>query len=57
MNTLYKYVSKDALPKEFGGNLDSMATYHSKCNGSLKDLQHEFTHYASMKLDTGYYLT
>jgi hypothetical protein len=54
MNTLYKYVSKDALPKEFGGSLDSMATYHSKCNDSLKDLQHEFTRCASMMLGTGY---
>jgi hypothetical protein len=52
MNTLYKYVSKDALPKEFGGHLDSMATYHSKCNNSLECLQHEFTRYASMMLDT-----
>jgi hypothetical protein len=32
MNTLYEYVSKDLLPKEYGGYLNSLATYHSKCN-------------------------
>ena len=27
---LYQHVTKDALPKEFGGNLDSMTSYRSK---------------------------
>jgi hypothetical protein len=30
MDTLYHHVSKDSLPKDFGGNLDSVATYHSE---------------------------
>jgi hypothetical protein len=30
MDSLYEHVSKDSLPKDFGGNLDSMATYHSQ---------------------------
>jgi uncharacterized membrane protein len=32
---LYKHVTKDALPKEFGGNLDSMTSYHSKLYNAL----------------------
>ncbi|PNF19943.1 hypothetical protein B7P43_G10378, partial [Cryptotermes secundus] len=32
--TLHKHITRDALPKEFGGNLDSLTPYHSKlyCN-------------------------
>jgi hypothetical protein len=30
MDTLYNHVSKDALPKEYGGKLDSLTTYHSE---------------------------
>jgi hypothetical protein len=31
---LHRHVTKDALPKEFGGNLDSMASYQSKLYGT-----------------------
>jgi hypothetical protein len=30
MDTLYAHVSKDDLPSDYGGNLDSMETYHSE---------------------------
>jgi hypothetical protein len=32
--SLYQHVTKDALPKEYGGNLDSTASYHSKLHGT-----------------------
>jgi hypothetical protein len=28
--SLHQHVTKDALPKEYGGNLDSMTSYNSK---------------------------
>jgi hypothetical protein len=31
---LHRHVTKDALPKEFGGNLDSMTSYQSKLYGT-----------------------
>jgi hypothetical protein len=43
MDTLYNYVSKDALPKDFGGSLDSLAAYQSKCKGLFRDMRQEFT--------------
>jgi hypothetical protein len=30
LDSLYEHVTKDALPKNFGGNLDSLTSYYSK---------------------------
>jgi hypothetical protein len=32
--SLHQDVTKDALPKEYGGNLDSVTSYHSKLRGT-----------------------
>jgi hypothetical protein len=34
LESLHEHVTKDALPKEYGGNLDSMSSYHSKLYGA-----------------------
>jgi hypothetical protein len=30
IETLHDHITKDALPKEYGGNLDSISSYYSK---------------------------
>jgi len=32
--SLHQHVNKDVLPKEYGGNLDSLTSYHSKLHGT-----------------------
>lgn len=38
MDTQYKKVSKDVLPTEFGGELDSLATYHNDSGSFITTL-------------------
>ncbi|KDR08116.1 alpha-tocopherol transfer protein-like isoform X2 [Zootermopsis nevadensis] len=51
MNTLYDHVSKDALPKEYGGKLDSLTTYHKMMVAQLGHYRNWFQEEETFLMD------